>query len=824
MADALSTPVTLVTGPAGTGRTTLLAEVAERTAGTGGFVAGMRFARTGEALPARFELVDGQARVRTAGPAGAVGPWTPVGPVAGARHDPEVAARGAAVAAGPLLRAGRGVVLVDDVHWADADSVAVLAALAREVAGSGVRCVCAARTPAPVATPRVRALVARLRAEGLLESVRLGPLPRRTVARLLAEELRATPEPALVDQVLAVTRGVPAAVRAVVNAVRESDSLRVVDRWAYLTGPLPRRAGHLAEAVRDLGPGAWAAAKALAVVHPLGPGVPDLVAEDGLDLLVSAGVAHRGLGGRSWRFTIPVVGDAVAAAAGPFERAGNAAAAVSAVWSGAARCDPGAMAALSAWAGPLLDPERAARELLDHADDRPEALAAAFGLAREPRTRVAAGLRLTAARHADGDHAESLRLASALLGGGGLASDDALLSRITIVESLFALGDTAAVAGVASSTWEWPDAADPGPEVAARALALLDRWTEVGALSEDTGLLGTAGLWCGLPGPPPSRTALLVAGEPAPRAPVARGPGLHDEVMAAAARGEADRAVDLARRVAAEGGHRYGLGCTAALHTAVSLLVAQGRLTTARALLDSGGPAPLGHLRDLGEAVVAAALGDWTRATARLRTALSFADKGVLVGLELCWSELAAVAVATGNRAVAAQALRGVERVATALATGRAELHLSMARATVSGDRAAGDACLRVARERGQPAELAAVVRRLVEHGGADPRLLLESYDLLGGTGALLHRSWTRTLMRERGVPVPGRRETAAENELLLARLTAGGLSNRDLAAVLRTSTKSVEGGLSRLFTRTGYRSRIELSTAILTGEYRPKP
>ena len=34
------------------------------------------------------------------------------------------------------------------------------------------------------------------------------------------------------------------------------------------------------------------------------------------------------------------------------------------------------------------------------------------------------------------------------------------------------------------------------------------------------------------------------------------------------------------------------------------------------------------------------------------------------------------------------------------------------------------------------------------------------------------------------------------------------------------SSDKSVEGRLSRLFTRTGYRSRIELSTAMLNGEF----
>jgi len=116
--------------------------------------------------------------------------------------------------------------------------------------------------------------------------------------------------------------------------------------------------------------------------------------------------------------------------------------------------------------------------------------------------------------------------------------------------------------------------------------------------------------------------------------------------------------------------------------------------------------------------------------------------------------------------------------------------------------------------------ELALVLQRLVHHGGAEPRLLSDAYELLGSLDAVLYRAWARNLMREHGVKVPGRKETVAENERLLAMLAAAGLTNKQLAAALRTSEKSVEGRLSRLFLHTGYRSRIELSTAILNGEY----
>ncbi|MET0187521.1 MAG: LuxR C-terminal-related transcriptional regulator, partial [Pseudonocardia sediminis] len=94
-----------------------------------------------------------------------------------------------------------------------------------------------------------------------------------------------------------------------------------------------------------------------------------------------------------------------------------------------------------------------------------------------------------------------------------------------------------------------------------------------------------------------------------------------------------------------------------------------------------------------------------------------------------------------------------------------------------------------------------------------------EAYATFGDLDALLFRAWTRTLMTATEVPIPGRRVTVEENERLLALLVAEGLSNKQIAVTLRTSDKSVEGRLGRLFARTGHRSRIELAAAILTGD-----
>ncbi|QWF83953.1 ATP-binding protein [Amycolatopsis sp. CA-230715] len=158
-------PLVLVTGPAGAGRTTLLARLRDELARRGTTVSSLRFTPDGTAVPAGF----GQASARLAEP------WSSIGPISGARDNPVLARRAAAAAAGSLLRGdGNAAVLIDDAHWVDPDSLAVLEALVRRVAGSPVRCVCAVRTPVPdaVSEPGSAAL-RRLRLDDLVHSVRL---------------------------------------------------------------------------------------------------------------------------------------------------------------------------------------------------------------------------------------------------------------------------------------------------------------------------------------------------------------------------------------------------------------------------------------------------------------------------------------------------------------------------------------------------------------------------------------------------------------------------------------------------------------------------
>jgi DNA-binding CsgD family transcriptional regulator len=323
-------------------------------------------------------------------------------------------------------------------------------------------------------------------------------------------------------------------------------------------------------------------------------------------------------------------------------------------------------------------------------------------------------------------------------------------------------------------------------------------------------------------------TALLVTGDPRRAEQLLDAEGLAAEQlplyyrsMIAAARGEAELAVDLARRSIVGAENRgYETRSAGMYASTVSVLVARGELGSARQLLDAAlaTPPTLAHLLDIAGAQLDRAFGDDDRAARRLRDcATQMAARGLRIGADLLWSELVDLALARGDRA---EAEEGLAELAGLPPTSRTTLLTLLARATVDKNHEAADECRQLARDRGQPLEQAIVLERLVRNGQCEPALLGEAYGLLGTLDAVLYRAWLRNLMREQGVPVPGRAETVAENERLLAMLAAGGLSNKQLAAALRTSDKSVEGRLSRLFTRTGYRSRIELSTAMLNGEY----
>ncbi|MFG3026146.1 hypothetical protein ACGFZQ_47990 [Streptomyces sp. NPDC048254] len=179
-----------------------------------------------------------------------------------------------------------------------------------------------------------------------------------------------------------------------------------------------------------------------------------------------------------------------------------------------------------------------------------------------------------------------------------------------------------------------------------------------------------------------------------------------------------------------------------------------------------------------------------------------------------------------GRTAEAVTCLERLARISDRMGTGRTRLTylLASARALRQDSPATAGERLReavdLARPRSQPFETAVtlVAAAAADAGAGPPALLREAYDLFGQCGAALDRFHTQTAMRAAGITVPARKQATLESEQLLATLIAEGLTNRRMATVLRLTEDAVATRLSRLFARTGLRSRTEVVTAVLTG------
>ena len=259
---------------------------------------------------------------------------------------------------------------------------------------------------------------------------------------------------------------------------------------------------------------------------------------------------------------------------------------------------------------------------------------------------------------------------------------------------------------------------------------------------------------------------------------------------------------------------------------AAAILLARGktagavRLTAAERGVDGG---PLEVFLDIADAAVLRTMGDPDSAEQTLQRGLREADaRGSVYGTDELAASLAVIRAEAGRPGEAAECLRRLGDLAGRTGSGRTRLLHLVASARVLGQ-GSGTAremlheAVDLARSRGQPFETAVTLAAAAGDAGP-PELLHEAYELYGETGSLLCRFHTRAAMREAGVSVPGRRQATAENEQLLATLITEGLTNRQIATVLRLSEDAVANRLSRLFARTGLRSRTEVVSAMLTG------
>ncbi|MFD8498776.1 helix-turn-helix transcriptional regulator [Amycolatopsis sp. NPDC059657] len=768
------------------------------------------------------------------------------------------------------------------------ESLAALESLVRKLQGTTSVCVCVLPLPLP---PHARTAFAeaygRLSQDGLVRHVNLRPLSPRQLDTFIAGAIEATLEPVALTRLWKQTRGWPATAGTVIESFHECGLARIVDRRAYLRRGFPRRWPNTdlpVQWIRRMGPEYWRAAKAIAVVGPLGEAAPRLVAEamgipegEAIRLLTQldrAGVLKLHRAERAWRFRLPLVASCLEELLGPYERRKLAQIAVSALWQGTARCaDPYYLPDQLVNAGAMVDKNRARNELLTSAGR----VAVRGSVRAIPWLRAAAeltgdrvdrvGILLTHAWTClvRGEAALALESSDTVLKSYAREIPDGMVPDVLFVHltAMHQAGETCTLEKIAQGEWwPWPGTALEQAVARAYTLSLLGRWQETLALlSPETTpathdvetIRATAELWLGgtagfdrlvavLPGrfkagESPCQEvsdragALLVLAERDRAERLAAGVhgspvqlDLPGQSLLAVYHGRIDEALDLAHKsIATSAPHGCNHVQTAMYQIAAVLQLFRGRLARARDLIATARTRQptLPHLLALAEARYGLVFGEIESAESILTSALERAEEnGVLARTEGLWIMLADIALHTGRTEDLPGYLRKVDHVATRMGTELAEIDRLTLRALVESDHASAQAAIRLAERRGQPLEQFVVLQRLVRYGVAEPGLLAEAYALLGDMNALLSRASTRNLMRVHGVAIPGRQEAVAENERLLAVLVTEGLSNKQIANALGSSEKSVEGRLSRLFSRTGYQSRVELATAMLTGQF----
>jgi DNA-binding CsgD family transcriptional regulator/tetratricopeptide (TPR) repeat protein len=140
----------------------------------------------------------GRDRVAALLPPGgaALGDWLPdLGP-APARYGPTRLLEEMLTLLGRVAETRPVVVVVEDLHWADASSRELFAYLARNLAGVAVLLVGTVRTGEPAVAHPNRRMLAELGRSGAVERITLGPLEHRHVAALLAAVDGRPPDPA----------------------------------------------------------------------------------------------------------------------------------------------------------------------------------------------------------------------------------------------------------------------------------------------------------------------------------------------------------------------------------------------------------------------------------------------------------------------------------------------------------------------------------------------------------------------------------------------------------------------------------------------------
>ena len=792
------------------------------------------------------------------------------------------------------------LLILDDLHAADDDTVSVLSLLGRTLASTRALVISALRADPPDMRLELAAMLERLGSSPSATVIDVAPLDDDDVRSLLSSVLGAPPEDELVRSALDQTRGNPFYVKELLGAYdsaglldRSGGSIRLL-RHAAET-PITRRSAVL-HRVFSLGHAAREVARVLSAYQRIDidrldtvaslAGVSEAEVSEAFDTLVRARVLAR-VDEQSFEFVHPILRATLANDLGPTERRRIHRGIADALIAERAAGRPVSVLEIAAYitnAGPsgeadaetLLAAGDAAASSAPHSaadwyaaalrclPDHHPSKAAVLGrrarvlfLALRKEEAVAAGRQaldlLGDDREADrvaavtlaslsslGRMDEALELADSLLTRGAGDEPRLLAQRAQLLVHLDRFDEAAKTAKAALQKARRPEDRIPAfsslaamesargrPEDAiarldeGRALAThMSTGLRLGLATARTTYLATSGF---------PREAEQALDEALGLAASLGGDAFRTNLEPAAVwidalLGRWDSAVSRADVVGAE------LERTGELFVApiarvmqVWILAARGQLRDARRALDSV-PRVVTSRSSVkwAAATLEVAAGDLDSARERLIAAWEIDRRvGRFVTGPLLLSRLVEIAVEQQD-GTARKWFAELDELGPARATPWATVLFLRCRAAAFDDAdAAAEAALR-ADEAGLCFEgaVARLLRATIDGSSSEDAAL--AHEEFMRLEAVPWRRRAATVLRGLGARVPRVRDRntglLTDTEVKLAELVRDGLSNKEIAAVLFLSAKTVEAYLSRVYAKTGCSSRVDLAVAVDSG------
>lgn len=797
-----------------------------------------------------------------------------------------------------LTRGSPTMLLIEDAHLADADSLALIALLTR-LADLELLTVATVRPSGAGPARELERLMERMAADGRGAVIELEPLDRHEVQALVGATLGAVPDERLVDAAFAQSRGNPFLAGESMRALRDSGAITVEHGRAHLTGEAQPADAALVARVFGSDDAAMRLAKVvsafgrfelrhLTLAARLTEQSEEEVGET-FDRLVRADLLLRGRDG-GFEFAHAIVRDTVYEEIGPAERRrlhAEIAEELGRERSGGAPLD---IAELATHVAESADPgdERAIELLLEAGRTvsvtAPLVAAEHYGRgagllpAASPRRAQALALRARAlhigsrATEAAAAGREALaalppgpvRRATVALVVNGLSIAGRIAEALEVIDEelehesesgpllaqrvhlLQNSGQSDAALDQLTEALESYRNAPPPQLIAATHLAVyagdvgdmklfgelisdLEDWADAGPAARRVIAHETIALVDRRPGVVGSLERHLDAARALRPNPEATSIGGHFETARAlllVLRGEWDDALELCRSASFELEQRGAAILSQALHAAeCEILIDRGAVDEAAAIARA--------LVSLTEEMTTPV----TLAGARVRRSLG--KNGEAIELlekqrersrerRTTWrrpellAELAEILAAEERLDEAREVADEVAAAASRPCRFEWRLAAPRLRALLWDDADAAAAYLAVAEEERIPFEQARA-RLVLGSLDVEPREhLTGAYRAFDALGAGPWRRRAANALRTRGitVPRPAKREggTLTDAEAQLVRLVRDGLTNKQIAAALHYSPKTVEVYLSRIYAKTKCASRVELVRALEGG------